>query len=573
MLDQIRTYLTPPTFENPEEQRRATLLNSILVASAILITLFLPVNWATDPNPVAGTIFLLSILLTLSVIFLLLKAKHLDAASSSLIAILWTLIAASLIYLGGVTSSIYISLFLIVYAAGLIISTRAAYLYTGLTLIYGGALVYFEMNGQLSELFVTEESLPSYFAGYAIILVMLTVFTGLSNADVQKALRKKSEANQNLEEANQELSQLRATLEDAIEERTANLQKRRQVLEAISSIVKDASTLLDPQLIVEHAAELIGRKFGYYHVGIFLIDNKNEYAILRAASSQGGKSMIERNYQLQVGKQGVVGFVTGIGQPRLAQDVSFDRYHASTTELPDTRSELAIPLKTQGEIIGALDIQENIDNAFTEDDITMMQTMADQIALVINNAKLYQETQDALEETRRAYGEYSQKAWIEAQKRKTLPAYRYTPDSKEIVQIEVGDLVQINSKGKVEVPVSVRGQVIGTIDIAKDDDAQWTEEEMALLQTLSDQIGTALDGARLFGETQQRATIEKMIGNITAKIRESLDLHSILQNTAETIRESMELPVVTIQLADQTTEEALESSTSNGAGGAPNSEK
>ena len=180
--------------------------------------------------------------------------------------------------------------------------------------------------------------------------------------------------------------------------------------------------------------------------------------------------MIARNHRLQVGKQGIVGYVTGIGQARISQDIGLDRIHSTTAELPDTRSEMALPLKIRGKIIGALDIQDDKENAFTEKDIEFLQTIANQIAFAIENATLTHQIHQYSDEVQKAYGEYSQQAWSEAMLKGIAPAFRYNPRESLEVSQEPTPPVSYDTVGKKEVPIFVRGQRVGSIDIYKDED-------------------------------------------------------------------------------------------------------
>lgn len=578
MYEQIKAFFTPPEFETPEDNRRAGLLNALLIASGILTLLYLPIIALTNQDPLPGMLFLSLIIIIFVAMYLIFKRGYLNATAISLSTVIWLITAGASIYFEGVISPSYVSLFLIVYAAGLIINSTAAYMFAGLTIGFGVVLTLLE-NNQLLPSPLSETTATSFLAGFSINIILLAIFTGLTNKNTSIAFSKHKQDQKELEITNQDLIELQNSLEITINERTEELKRKNHILEAISSVVKGTSAQnLNLQELIDNTVDLISQELNYYHVGIFLVDNANEYAVLKASSSQGGKLMIERNHRLQVGKQGIVGFVTGIGQSRIAQGVSFDQYHATTTELPETRSEIALPLKAHGGIIGALNIYENKDNAFGEEEINILQTLADQVALAINNAELYQETQESLIEIQKAYGEYNQQAWLDTQRKRGLPSYRYSSSTKETSPVDTGNLPIIDSDGKREVPIIIRGQLIGSIDILKEENEEWTEEEQTLLSTMSDQIGTALDSARLFDETQERATTEKMIGDITTRIRESLDLHSILKNTALTIRESLDLPQVTIRLAEQSAStptpelpEQPPEPTSNGSSSGPTS--
>lgn len=172
---------------------------------------------------------------------------------------------------------------------------------------------------------------------------------------------------------------------------------RRQVrLRAAATVSRDATILLPPEELLQRAARLISEQFGFYHVGLFLVDEAHEYAVLRAANSEGGRRLMAQNHRLRIGAQGMVGYVSKTGQPRIALDVDTDTVHFVNPELPYTRSEMTLPLRHGGEIIGALDVQSTESNAFTEDDFTTLQLMADQLANALINARLYRDLEQRL---------------------------------------------------------------------------------------------------------------------------------------------------------------------------------
>ncbi len=172
---------------------------------------------------------------------------------------------------------------------------------------------------------------------------------------------------------------------------------RRQVrLRAAATVSRDATILLSPEELLQRAARLISEQFGFYHVGLFLVDEAREYAVLRAANSEGGRRLMAQNHRLKIGAQGMVGYVSQTGEPRIALDVDTDTVHFVNPELPYTRSEMTLPLRHGGEIIGALDVQSTESNAFTEDDFTTLQLMADQLANALINARLYRDLEQQL---------------------------------------------------------------------------------------------------------------------------------------------------------------------------------
>jgi len=178
-----------------------------------------------------------------------------------------------------------------------------------------------------------------------------------------------------------ELSQLYQSLEERVMQRTNEIRFAAEV-------ARDATAIQDIEKLLDEAVNLISERFGYYHTAVFLLDEDQEYARLRAASSEGGKRMLRRGHILPVGKTGIVGNVTDQGTMRVAQDVSQDIEYYANPDLPNTKSELSLPLTVSGNVIGALDVQSQQLNAFSEGDILILQIVADQLAVAIENARL-----------------------------------------------------------------------------------------------------------------------------------------------------------------------------------------
>jgi len=175
---------------------------------------------------------------------------------------------------------------------------------------------------------------------------------------------------------------------------------RRQIqMEAVATVGRDATVLLDPGDLLERVALLVSHQFSFYHTGIFLVDDTGEYAVLRATSSEYGRELIRQQHRLKIGEQGMVGYVTGTGKARIASNVGADTIHYVNPLLPNTLSELTLPLFYGEQVIGALDVQSTSENAFTEDDCTTLQIMADQLANAIINARLHEEVWKRLDET------------------------------------------------------------------------------------------------------------------------------------------------------------------------------
>jgi len=191
----------------------------------------------------------------------------------------------------------------------------------------------------------------------------------------------------------EELRQSYSTLEQRVQERTQQVRTASEVARAVTSI----PSLED---LLHKAVELIRERFGYYYVSIFLIDRERKHAELRQATGEIGEALIARKHKLGVGSNSIIGWVTANNSPRIASDVSEDPVHFRNELLTETRSEAAVPLQVGGLVLGALDVQSTEPEAFSDEDIQVLQTLADQLSAAIQNARLAQTSVAAAERAR-----------------------------------------------------------------------------------------------------------------------------------------------------------------------------
>ncbi len=345
-----------------------------------------------------------------------------------------------------------------------------------------------------------------------------------------------------------QLRQTLTSLEQRVVERTEELaltskqaEGRAAQLETIADIARAVATERDPDQLLPLITRTISERFGFYHVGIFLVDKEKEYAVLRAANSEGGQRMLARRHQLKVGQQGIVGFVTSQGQPRVALDVGQDAVFFNNPDLPQTRSEIGLPLKVGETTIGALDVQSVQPSAFHDEDVAILATLADQVAIAIENARLFQSTNQALDELQAVQRQYLRERWLSRTEGKLTPGFVY--EHGQVKPMEILDKQQASAT-PLSVPINLRGEVIGTIDLQKmhtDTHVEhvWTEEEMKLASAVAEQVGLALENARLIEETQQRAEREALVAQITNRLRASNDPQLILQTAVVELKQAL----------------------------------
>ncbi len=403
----------------------------------------------------------------------------------------------------------------------------------------------------------------SFVAGYpspdpivVIALGVLGAASWLSSSSLENALKGVRRNASALAESNRELEAGRTLLEAHARE----LEERSTQLKASAEVSRAATSILEIERLVQQVVELIRERFGLYYVGLFLTDESGEWAVLNAGTGEAGRAMLERGHRIKVG-EGMVGWSVAHAEARVASEVAEDAVRLATAELPDTRSEAALPLRSRGQVIGALTVQSTQPGIFDQDTIVALQIMADQVAVALDNARLFTEAHEALEAEHRAYGELSREAWgalLKVQpnlgflksKRLLSPAGDlWRPEMETVLQTGQTTLGEDDATS-LTAPIKARGQVIGVIGARKPGDAgAWTQDEIALLETLAEQLSVALESARLYQDTQRRAVRERLTGEIATRIRETFDVETVLKTAAQEVRQALGLPEVVIRLS------------------------
>ena len=352
-------------------------------------------------------------------------------------------------------------------------------------------------------------------------------------------------------------------LEHRVGERTKDLELQTLRLRTAAEVARDAASAPNLDELLERSGRLIRDRFNLYHTGIFLLDEKKEYAVLMASPTDAGRSLIENHHRLRVGEQGIVGRVAATGEPRIALDTGVDPVYFSNPLLPATRSEMALALKSNEGIIGVLDIQSDQAEAFTRDDIAVMQVMADQLATAIERSRLLHQVESDLKEIERTYSGFTRKSWLsfEGTERQT-PGYKYDNLKLEpigslseeamsafdtgLTQITGSSAENPDSGRSAAIPIRLRGNTIGVLNIRFQND-QVQEKTIAMIEQISDRLAGALENARLLEVSMRSANKERVIGEITSKIGASVNIHNVLQTAVEELGRAIPGSDVVIQ--------------------------
>ncbi len=414
------------------------------------------------------------------------------------------------------------------------------------------------------------------FIGIALSVAAATVLRLLTSR-LNESLKLARQNEQAQISANEALRELQASLEQRVEERTLALSSsaqqnalRARRLEAIADIARSIALLQDLEDLLPEITRLISERFNFYHVGIFLLDDKQEYAILRAANSEGGRRMLNRQHKLKVESSSLVGYASIQKQARIALDVGADAVFFSNPDLPETRSEMALPMLVGSRVTGVLDVQSTQPSAFSPEDVQILTTLANQVSIAIENARLLKEARSAAEAADKVYKQYVSQGWQRATAAKSKRGYRSSGEgidalakplsSAEIKRAtEQGEMVVVEERRKsvLVMPIKVRDQVIGVLNVRSQEQGyRWDEEELTLVRSLSDRVSLALENARLLADAQRRASKERVIGQIADKISAAGTIEAILKTALSELGRSVNASQLSIQLAspDETAE-------------------
>ena len=339
-----------------------------------------------------------------------------------------------------------------------------------------------------------------------------------------------------------QLSALIVDLEQMVNERTAELEQRTIQIKTAGEVARDIAMADHMNELLNRSVNLIRERFGYYHVGIFLADDQRDAAVLKAATGEAGQELLAQNYQLKNSDVGLVVNVIRTGMPGVMTDTGEDAIPFNHPALPEAHSEMALPLQVGGKVIGALDVHSTLASAFSKDDVDILQTLADQLAVAFQRARLIQQLEENIEELKSTYQAYTKEAWNDFLT-KSGKAYHLRYHHSEITAVESPQAEMLEAmstnqkvtrtisdpdahpernKTVVAVPIELRGYVLGAIDLQFQ--AEIVKPEMInVIQGVANRLALALDNARLLMEVGRRADREKKVLDITSKIRQSND--------------------------------------------------
>ncbi len=406
--------------------------------------------------------------------------------------------------------------------------------------------------------------------GFVLVLFLNTALIALVLWQYQKAERAVEREHSNeIKAVNMELETNQKNLEQRVAERTAELETARQNSEksarqfkAITQIVHVISSIQDLDTLLPRITQVISEQFNIYHTGIFLLDDRQEFAVLHASNSEGGRKMLKRGHKLQVGQTGIVGFVTATGRARIALDVGADAAYFDNPDLPDTRSEIALPLRYAGRLIGALDVQSTKPNAFGQEDIETLAILADQVAVTINNTHIFEEARKSLTESQSTLNKATRESWKIMRPKSlglglrssgsTVSPLEQPLEGDYIHEAITKDKTVISNKddaaSNLTIPIRLRGQIVGVMSLRTRKNRKLSSDEADIAEAVAERLSLAIETAVLLQSTQHRADLERVTTNISSKIGASTRIETILQTAAQELSRALGGSDVVVQI-------------------------
>ena len=403
-------------------------------------------------------------------------------------------------------------------------SPRGGMIAIAVSLITFGIVAWLSLTGRFT--LFSPVTVPAkwtdWLSNSAVTLLFgVVVVTGFRLLDTEyMKVQKKTD------ETAHELEDQKANLEDHVTERTLQFK-------AVNEVGRVANAVLSPDELISRVVNLITDQFGYYYTALFLVDSTRRWAELKNATGEAGRVLRENKHRLEVGGKSMVGTAISTRTPRVALDVGRESTRFQNPLLPYTRSEIALPLIVGDQALGALDVQSTKEGAFGPQEIETLQSMANQVSIALENARLFQQVQQSLDEMRVIQRQYTTQTWSRVA-------------SREEFHYEVGDEEFHETNNQLEVPLALRDEVIGQIKL--DSNNEWTPEQRNLIESIATQASLALENARLLEEGQSTAMRERLISEISGKIWSSTTMDGILRTAVQELGRALDASEATIEL-------------------------
>ncbi len=543
MISKIQTKIAPPVFEDEEKSRIARLLN-IISLSVIALLGGLAIANLVQEGLGTSAIGIGSVVALMFVVQFIMRRGYVKAAGLLLVAVSW-LVLTYLAWQGdGVRDTALIAYVIIILLAGLLIGWHTGLVFAGFSILSGWGLAYAEVQN------IKEFSLDAAYdiaLDATVIFALVTIILALATVGLQNALKRARHHERSLEKSNRDLQALSDTLENRVADRTRGL-------ELVAVLSEELISILNVEEMLSKLVNRLKSSFRYSYVLVYLFDDERTRLVLTAGSGGEGEKLMAGGHYILPDED-----TTAVAQAaRSHRTVKVDDIHQvesrlSTFALPNTRSEMAVPIILEGQVVGALDVQRSEAGAIDANDVNLLRPLVNQVAIAIRNARLFQQVETALSEAYEIQERYTEQAWDKAKMIQRGGEYQYvqpgvSPSATRgeeifdeifkdavnkrgpvIAAFEAGDA----GKQALVAPITLRDDVIGSLQLQSSADHQWAADDLEIIEAIIDQMGQTADNLRLFDETKERAGREQTLREITDKMRGAINLEELVKITAQ----------------------------------------
>ncbi len=561
MLTFIQKLLAPPPFEDEDKNRKARMLSFISMPFAILLGLFILTHLVLNDSFSVNNLFLV---LGLVGVFWLARRGWVAPAGILLVGMSWGLLTSQGWRAGGIRDSAIIAYLIIILLAHLLLGWRYGLGMTLLSVAAGWGLAYAEVSGMIKG-----GTDPAYEIAleFSLLFILATIIVTTATSSLQEALKRARENESELAVSNRELRGLQTSLEERVLERTRGL-------ETVAALSESLGAILQLDQLLAGLVNRIQEVFGYYHVHVYMFDDRRQNLFVAEGAGPAGQAMKGR-HSIPADASSLVARAARSGQVVRVDNVREAKDWQPNPLLPETRAEMAVPIVVEKQVMGVLDVQVDEVGGLDDGDAFLLRSLAGQAAVAVRNARLFAEVEKALEDTRLSQERYIEQSWTKT--RQTTPgAYRYVkpgaaPLAPETLAAATREALAqkkaaILTPGQTDpfggdqeasarpewkdgdgngllpvhtilAPVVLKDTVIGAFQLHRtgpDGQPQpWTEHEAGLVEAVLDQVAQAAENLRLFNDVREQANFEGLLGQITQKLRQAPNMESLAKTAAE----------------------------------------
>lgn len=544
MMGNLKRFFYPPKYDDDEKTRIAGILHVFLliVLSIFVIHLLLELAGVFELK-IEDLVIEGSMVVLLFGLLVANRHAHTQTAGLIFVFLLWLAFTLLSFSNRGLRGTAVVAYTAILATAGMLLGWRAVAGFALLSFISIISMAYVEtaglLNPTLDNVYSVAIELNFLIVWGAVALIMAT--RGLSNA-----LQRARQSEQSLLERNRELEDIQVSLAEQVATRT-------QGLELVAALGERLNAILNIDQMLNELVNQVQANFGYYHVQVLLVDESGENLVASAGTGEVGQTLQNQGFTIaQTAQTSLIARAARSNRPVLVQDVSQAPDWLSDPLLAETKAEVAIPITLEGKVVGVLDVQDNQLGRVDESDANILRSLANQVAVAIRNARLFAQVETALAQTQAAQERYVAQTWQAGSgvaqqarvQRQGAPEVDETL-AEQLHQTAAAQVrpsvVEPDAEHKAIVsPIKLQNQVIGTMQFFESgQSSQWSEQELALVQAIADQVAQTAENLRLFDETRQRADYERLVGEITQEIRQAPNLDALTKTATEAISRAL----------------------------------